>query len=324
MMYKPNRNISKTRFSAFHVKPKKIFTFTGMFALIFCCCFFHMDPVFLSSDAKAVSCSEEHNQITSSLRLPVEKTCHNKIEAYDTMYFQAVCRGNFYFSVTCKTKETLRIHMKASDGASLSFQKKATGNGFILTPKPDKATIYLIINNHSTSSASVNVLLKKGVNPDTGKKRTPKPVTQHKSKSVSKPETGKKANSTYKKPTSQTKKRKPPAQTAKPSAPIIPKPEKEPAELTGRPHFIRIESNTKIKLSFIIYQNGKKATFLPAEKEFHWISMNPGIAEVRNGILSTKAPGIALVYLQHKTKKHLHSSYLVRVTKSKGESVAIH
>lgn len=315
MMNKPNRNISKTRFSAFHVKSKIFFIFTGMIALIIYCYFFHMEPAFLNSGAKAVSHSEEHNQITASLRLPVGKTCHNKIEAYDTMYFQAVCRGNFYISITCKTKENLRIYMKASNGASLSFQKKATGNRFILTPKPGKATIYLIINNHSTSSASVDVLLKKGTNTDTPKKRTPKPVIQHKSKPVSKPKTDKKTNHVYKKPGKQTKRKKPPAQTTKPSAPIASKPEKESAELTGRPHFIRVKSGTKIKLNFIIYQNGKKRTSLPAKKEFHWISMNPEIAEVRNGVLSTKAPGIALVYLQHKTKKHLHSSYLVRVMK---------
>lgn len=291
--------------------------------------------------AKVLAKEKEHNTISNAFFLETGAVRKEKLEAHEKCYYYVSSQKNIAFSITSHNIQYPKASLLSDTGKQISCHMQRNKNSLLVTPKNTDNTkrIFLCLTNQTVYECTVQIQSSivtaatqnpgkptasnpKAVTPKSHKSTAfnPKTVTQkpHKSTaSKSKTATQKSHKPTASNPETVTSNPHKPAVsnpetvTPKSHKPTVSKPDKtlnaQFKKAVLQPQFLLLQPNSSKKLTITNYTQKNTA------KQFIWLSTNPNIATVKNGIISTHQEGITIIYL--KDKKHMKntSSCLIRV-----------
>lgn len=276
--------------------------------------------------AKVLAKEKGHNTISNAFFLETGAVRKEKLEAHEKCYYYVSSQKNIAFSITSHNIQYPKASLLSDTGKQISCHMQRNKNSLLVTPKNTDNTkrIFLCLTNQTVYECTVQIqssIITAAV--QNSRKPTafnPKTVTQkpHKSTaSKSKTATQKSHKPTASNPETVTSNPHKPAVsnpetvTPKSHKSTISKPDKtlnaQFKKAVLQPQFLLLQPNSSKKLTITNYTQKNTA------KQFIWLSTNPNIATVKNGIISTHQEGITIIYL--KDKKHMKntSSCLIRV-----------
>lgn len=276
--------------------------------------------------AKVLAKEKEHNTISNAFFLETGAVRKEKLEAHEKCYYYVSSQKNIAFSITSHNIQYLKASLLSDTGKQISCHMQRNKNSLLVTPKNTDNTkrIFLCLTNQTVYECTVqiqsSIVTAATQNPGKPTASNPKPTTPkpHKSTaSKSKTATQKSHKPTASNPETVTSNPHKPAVsnpetvTPKSHKSTISKPDKtlnaQFKKAVLQPQFLLLQPNSSKKLTITNYTKKNTA------KQFIWLSTNPNIATVKNGIISTHQEGITIIYL--KDKKHMKntSSCLIRV-----------
>ena len=276
--------------------------------------------------AKVLAKEKEHNTISNAFFLETGAVRKEKLEAHEKCYYYVSSQKNIAFSITSHNIQYLKTSLLSDTGKQISCHMQRNKNSLLVTPKNTDNTkrIFLCLTNQTVYECTVqiqsSIVTAATQNPGKPTASNPKPTTPKPHKptaSKSKTATQKSHKPTASNPETVTSNPHKPAVsnpetvTPKSHKSTISKPDKtlnaQFKKAVLQPQFLLLQPNSSKKLTITNYTQKNTA------KQFIWLSTNPNIATVKNGIISTHQEGITIIYL--KDKKHMKntSSCLIRV-----------
>lgn len=276
--------------------------------------------------AKVLAKEKEHNTISNAFFLETGAVRKEKLEAHEKCYYYVSSQKNIAFSITSHNIQYLKTSLLSDTGKQISCHMQRNKNSLLVTPKNTDNTkrIFLCLTNQTVYECTVqiqsSIVTAATQNPGKPTASNPKPTTPKPHKptaSKSKTATQKSHKPTASNPETVTSNPHKPAVsnpetvTPKSHKSTISKPDKtlnaQFKKAVLQPQFLLLQPNSSKKLTITNYTQKNTA------KQFIWLSTNPNIATVKNGIISTHQEGITIIYLKDKKHTKNTSSCLIRV-----------
>ena len=201
---------------------------------------------------------------------------------------------------------TVQIQSSIITTAAQKPKKSTASNPRTTTPKPHKPTA----SNPKTATPKPHK--PTASNPKTTTPKPHKPTASNPKTATPKPHkpTASNPKTATPKPHKSTASN-PKTATPKPHKSTVSKPDKTLNTLFKKallqPQFLLLQPNSSKKITITNYTQKNTA------KQFIWLSTNPNIATVKNGIISTHQEGTTIIYLKDKKHAKNTSSCLIRV-----------
>ena len=261
--------------------------------------------------AKVLAKEKEHNTISNAFFLETGTVHKEKLEAHEKCYYYVSSQKNIVFSINSHDIQYLKASLLSDTGKQISCHIQRYKNSLLVTPKNTDNTkrIFLCLTNQTVSECTVQI--QSSIITATAQK--PKKTTASNPKTV----TPKPRKPSASNPITVTP--KPHKPTASNPITVTPKPHKSTASKPDKnlntqfkkallqPQFLLLQPNSSKKITIINYTKKNTA------KQFIWLSTNPNIATVKNGIISTHQEGTTIIYLKDKKHTTNTSSCLIRV-----------
>lgn len=276
--------------------------------------------------AKVLAKEKEHNTISNAFFLETGAVRKEKLEAHEKCYYYVSSQKNIAFSITSHNIQYLKASLLSDTGKQISCHMQRNKNSLLVTPKNTDNTkrIFLCLTNQTVYECTVqiqsSIVTATTQNSRKPTASNPKPTTPKPHKptaSKSKTATQKSHKPTASNPETVTSNPHKPAVsnpetvTPKSHKSTVSKPDKtlnaQFKKAVLQPQFLLLQPNSSKKLTITNYTKKNTA------KQFIWLSTNPNIATVKNGIISTHQEGITIIYLKDKKHTKNTSSCLIRV-----------
>lgn len=276
--------------------------------------------------AKVLAKEKEHNTISNAFFLETNAIHKEKLEAHEKCYYYVSSQKNIVFSINSHDIQYLKASLFSDTGKQISCHMQKNKNSLLVAPKNADNTkrIFLCLTNQTVSECTVQIQSsiitaatqkpKKTTasNPETATPKPQKPSASNPITVTPKPQKPSASNPKTVTP-------KPHKPSASNPITVTPKPHKSTASKPDKnlntqfkkallqPQFLLLQPNSSKKITIINYTQKNTA------KQFIWLSTNPNIATVKNGIISTHQEGTTIIYLKDKKHTTNTSSCLIRV-----------
>ena len=276
--------------------------------------------------AKVLAKEKEHNTISNAFFLETGAVRKEKLEAHEKCYYYVSSQKNIAFSINSHNIQYIKASLFSDTGKQISCHMQRNKNSLLVTPKNTDNTkrIFLCLTNQTVYECTVQIQSsiittaaqkpKKSTasNPRTTTPKPHKPTASNPKTATPKPHkpTASNPKTATPKPHKSTASN-PKTATPKPHKSTVSKPDKTLNTLFKKallqPQFLLLQPNSSKKITITNYTQKNTA------KQFIWLSTNPNIATVKNGIISTHQEGTTIIYLKDKKHAKNTSSCLIRV-----------